>query len=260
MEEYLKRQIMTASRHQIIYGYNTRQRQEFLQSLEEAYPLKINSNTPTAIYMKDYNLPKLVGKTNSYETLSTAGEFLEFTIIENIITKILTSSITLDEKSQVDFVNRIIKLFGNKSHEQLTDIKRLKELRTALLESKNFYRKHYLNQEEKTLDINKLPIPFITTELVVPKIKSLLEMDSYFALIFDTDSSISPISAMTINNYIGKRCNTNLSIKLVCDATSWPTYVSLNGQIDTIHDYGTVELDDCIKQYTKKMKTIKENE
>ena len=171
MEEYLKRQIMTASRHQIIYGYNTRQRQEFLQSLEEAYPLKINSNTPTAIYMKDYNLPKLVGKTNSYETLSTAGEFLEFTIIENIITKILTSSITLDEKSQVDFVNRIIKLFGNKSHEQLTDIKRLKELRTALLESKNFYRKHYLNQEEKTLDINKLPIPFITTELVVPKIK-----------------------------------------------------------------------------------------
>ena len=66
--------------------------------------------------------------------------------------------------------------------------------------------------------------------------------------------------AITINNYIGKRCNADLSIKLACDATSWPTYCSLNGQIDAIHDYGTVELDDCVKQYTKKMKTIKEGE
>ena len=81
-----------------------------------------------------------------------------------------------------------------------------------------------------------------------------------FGLIFDTDNSVSPISAITINNYIGKRCNADLSIKLACDATSWPTYCSLNGQIDAIHDYGTVELDDCVKQYTKKMKTIKEGE
>ena len=89
---------------------------------------------------------------------------------------------------------------------------------------------------------------------------TLLEMDSNFGLIFDTDSSISIVSAITINNYIGKRCNTALSIKLACDATSWPTYISLNGPIDAIHDYGTVELDDCIKQYTKKMKEIKESE
>ena len=94
----------------------------------------------------------------------------------------------------------------------------------------------------------------------MPKVKTLLELDSYFGLIFDTDNSVSPISAITINNYIGKRCNADLSIKLACDATSWPTYCSLNGQIDAIHDYGTVELDDCVKQYTKKMKTIKEGE
>lgn len=259
MEEYLKRQIMDTSRHQIIYSYNTKERHQFLQELEELYSVKVNCDTPIAIYMEDFMLPE-VAKTNSYETLSAAGEFLEFTIIENIITKILTSPITLNEKRQTDFTNRIIRLFGNRKHERINDIKMLKELRTALLESKSFYRECYLQEDREKLSTDKLPIPFITTELVVPKLKSLLEMDSNFGLIFDTDSSISIVSAITINNYIGKRCNTDLSIKLACDATSWPTYINLNGPIDAIHDYGTVELDDCIKQYTKKMKEIKESE
>lgn len=260
MEEYLKRQIMDTSRHQIIYGYNTKERHQFLQELEELYPVKTSSNMPIAIYMKDFILAKPNKKQSDYETISAAGEFLEFTIIENIISKILSSGIKLDEKSQADFVTRITSLFGNRKNEQISGIKRLQELRRALLESKNFYRERYHQEERETSSIDKLPIPFITAESVVPKVKTLLELDSYFGLIFDTDNSVSPISAITINNYIGKRCNADLSIKLACDATSWPTYCSLNGQIDAIHDYGTVELDDCVKQYTKKMKAIKEGE
>ena len=153
-----------------------------------------------------------------------------------------------------------LRLFGNRNHEQLTNIKRLKELRRALLESKNFYRERYLQEDKENLSIDNLIIPFITAESVVPKVKTLLELDSYFGLIFDITNSISPLSAITINNYIGKRCNADLSIKLACDATSWPTYCSLNGQIDAIHDYGTVELDDCVKEYTKKMKLMREGE
>ena len=260
MEEYLKRQIMDTSRHQIIYGYNTKERHQFLQELEESYPVKTSSNIPIAIYMEDYILSKPNKKQSDYETISAAGEFLEFTIIENIISKILSSGLKLDEKSQADFVTRITRLFGNRTHEQLTNIKRLQELRRALLESKNFYRKRYLQEDKEKLSIDNLIIPFITAESVVPKVKTLLELDSYVGLIFDTANSVSPISAITINNYIGKRCNADLSIKLACDATSWPTYCSLNGQIDAIHDYGTVELDDCVKQYTKKMRTIKEGE
>lgn len=260
MEEYLKRQIMDTSRHQIIYGYNTKERHQFLQELEESYPVKTSSNIPIAIYMEDYILSKPNKKQSDYETISAAGEFLEFTIIENIISKILSSGLKLDEKSQADFVTRITSLFGNRKHEQLTNIKRLKELRRALLESKNFYRERYLQEDKENLSIDNLIIPFITAESVVPKIKTLLELDSYFGLIFDITNSISPLSAMTINNYIGKRCNANLSIKLACDATSWPTYCSLNGQIDAIHDYGTVELDDCVKEYTKKMKLMREGE
>lgn len=260
MEEYLKRQIMDTSRHQIIYGYNTKGRHQFLQGLEESYPVKTSSNIPIAIYMEDYILSKPNKKQSDYETISAAGEFLEFTIIENIISKILSSGLKLDEKSQADFVTRITSLFGNRKHEQLTNIKRLKELRRALLESKNFYRDRYLQEDKENLSIDNLIIPFITAESVVPKVKTLLELDSYFGLIFDITNSISPLSAITINNYIGKRCNADLSIKLVCDATSWPTYCSLNGQIDAIHDYGTVELDDCVKEYTKKMKLMREGE
>lgn len=260
MEEYLKRQIMDTSRHQIIYGYNTKERHQFLQGLEESYPVKTSSNIPIAIYMEDYILSKPNKKQSDYETISAAGEFLEFTIIENIISKILSSGLKLDEKSQADFVNRITSLFGNRNHEQLTNIKRLKELRRALLESKNFYRERYLQEDKEKLSIDNLIIPFITAESVVPKVKTLLELDSYFGLIFDITNSISPLSAITINNYIGKRCNADLSIKLACDATSWPTYCSLNGQIDAIHDYGTVELDDCVKEYTKKMKLMREGE
>lgn len=260
MEEYLKRQIMDTSRHQIIYGYNTKERHQFLQELEESYPVKTSSNIPIAIYMEDYILSKPNKKQSDYETISAAGEFLEFTIIENIINKILSSGLKLDEKNQADFVNRITSLFGNRKHEQLTNIKRLKELRRALLESKNFYRERYLQEDKEKLSIDNLIIPFITAESVVPKVKTLLELDSYFGLIFDITNSISPLSAITINNYIGKRCNADLSIKLACDATSWPTYCSLNGQIDAIHDYGTVELDDCVKEYTKKMKLMREGE
>lgn len=260
MEEYLKRQIMDTSRHQIIYGYNTKERHQFLQELEESYPVKTSSNIPIAIYMEDYILSKPNKKQSDYETISAAGEFLEFTIIENIINKILSSGLKLDEKSQADFVTRITRLFGNRKHEQLTNIKRLKELRRALLESKNFYRERYLQEDKENLSIDNLIIPFITAESVVPKVKTLLELDSYFGLIFDITNSISPLSAITINNYIGKRCNADLSIKLACDATSWPTYCSLNGQIDAIHDYGTVELDDCVKEYTKKMKLMREGE
>lgn len=260
MEEYLKRQIMDTSRHQIIYGYNTKGRHQFLQGLEESYPVKTSSNIPIAIYMEDYILSKPNKKQSDYETISAAGEFLEFTIIENIISKILSSGLKLDEKSQADFVTRITSLFGNRKHEQLTNIKRLKELRRALLESKNFYRERYLQEDKENLSIDNLIIPFITAESVVPKVKTLLELDSYFGLIFDITNSISPLSAITINNYIGKRCNADLSIKLACDATSWPTYCSLNGQIDAIHDYGTVELDDCVKEYTKKMKLMREGE
>lgn len=260
MEEYLKRQIMDTSRHQIIYGYNTKERHQFLQELEESYPVKTSSNIPIAIYMEDYILSKPNKKQSDYETISAAGEFLEFTIIENIISKILSSGLKLDEKSQADFVTRITRLFGNRKHEQLTNIKRLKELRRALLESKNFYRERYLQEDKENLSIDNLIIPFITAESVVPKVKTLLELDSYFGLIFDITNSISPLSAITINNYIGKRCNADLSIKLACDATSWPTYCSLNGQIDAIHDYGTVELDDCVKEYTKKMKLMREGE
>lgn len=260
MVEYLKRQIMDTSRHQIIYGYNTKERHQFLQGLEESYPVKTSGNIPIAIYMEDYILSKPNKKQSDYETISAAGEFLEFTIIENIISKILSSSIKLDEKNQADFVNRITRLFGNRKHEQLTNIKRLKELRRALLESKNFYRERYLQEDKEKLSIDNLIIPFITAESVVPKVKTLLELDSYFGLIFDITNSISPLSAITINNYIGKRCNADLSIKLACDATSWPTYCSLNGQIDAIHDYGTVKLDDCVKEYTKKMKLMREGE
>ena len=118
MEEYLKRQIMDTSRHQIIYGYNTKERLRFLQELEESYPVKTSSNIPIAIYMEDYILSKPNKKQSDYETISAAGEFLEFTIIENIINKILLSGLKLDEKNQADFVNRITRLFGNRNRSE----------------------------------------------------------------------------------------------------------------------------------------------
>ena len=92
MSEYTRKQIMEENRHQFIYSYNTEGRHRFLKDLERTYPILTDSTAPVAIYMEDFYLP-LSKSTNEDINSGTvrliADQFLDFSISENIIRRIL---------------------------------------------------------------------------------------------------------------------------------------------------------------------------
>lgn len=265
MNEYTRRRVMEEERHQFIYGYNTEERHRFLKGLESAYPILTDSTEPAAIYMKDFSLPlsKPTNKTiNSENSRLIASKFLDFSISENIIRRILEQEKLNTSMSKInDLLERINRLYGNRKHQQSRS---LEELKSILAESRKMYSNYYaeyLQGNQSYLDTDSLTIPFINAIDVAAKTKQTLSIDSYYGLIFEQDERMPLVSYQAINGFVTRRCNGDLSIKVATTPDAWQTFYDLNGTLaEKIHDYGTVELDDCVKQYTKKMKEIKESE
>lgn len=265
MSEYTRKQIMEENRHQFIYGYNTEGRHRFLKDLERTYPILTDSTAPVAVYMEDFSLPlsKPTNKTiNSENSRLIASEFLDFSISENIIRRLLEQENLNTSMSEINaLLERINRLYGNKKHQQARS---LEELKSILEESRKIYSNYYaeyLQDNESYFDTDSLTIPFINALDVAAKTKKVLKIDSYYGLIFASAERMPLVSYQAINGFVTKRCNKDLSIKVATTPDTWPTFYDLNGTLaENIHDYGTVELDDCVKQYTKKMKTIRENE
>lgn len=256
MNDYLKKEIMEQIRHQFIYGYDNIDRTIFIKSLEDYYPINVNCDNPMAIYMENYYLSMNEAKNNDVDKfilMRVNREYFNISIIVNIIESILNQkSLNLDSVSVSNFLRRINFIScDNSSFCSLEDL--LMELNISL----EFYLLYYNNLIEgksSLPNVNDIKIPFIMPDMIVPKIKKLLNNNSFFGIIIDSGDSLSLNTIKIINGYIARRINGDLSIKVVCEPGKWLTYYDENGMlVESIHDYGDVYLDDSFSNYTKSL-------
>lgn len=258
-EEYLKHEIMEQSRHQFIYGYDNEKRKLFFRELDMEFPIKMDCNSPMAIYLNEFGLPKTSTYSeqldgNKIDILSR--EYLSFTIAHAILSN---SKDNLD----VDLLNsRIVKLLNilnkysiNPGHPEISS---LDDLIKILEQSKEFYMLYYMDyvksgKEDKS--INDITLPFLELESFISQYKRVLSNESYFGIIIDKYQDISLSSTKAVNSLVGARINKDISIKIVVEPDKWDSYIDVNGQyVEATHDYGIVKLDDSYAEYVRKIK------
>lgn len=248
--EARQREIMEQSRHLWIYGKNGEERRKILQNLEVLYPVKLDRNCPIAVYMNSFILPTIEERREDYDrTLASiaARNHFDFAIAENVIRKIEDDSILLPDK----FLAIVNRLFLNKKHSKIESIHELLEI---LKTSKLFFEHYYVSELTGTQkeDIESLKIQFLMIDGFIRYLKQAMNNQSYFGIILDHQAPFPIETTMAINNFVSKRCNSDISVKVALEPDEWETYYDANGiLIEAIHDYGTVELDDSLKQYVK---------
>lgn len=253
MNDIKKKEIIEQNRHQFIYGYNGDERRIFLKGIENDFPIKVNENIPMAIYLDEIYLPEidLSNKdVDKFRMYSIGREQFNFVVAQNILSKILRKEENnFNEQSVEKFLSAINRLYLNSS---CKNIETLDELLNGLKESQKFYEEYYTGHN---LDINELKIQFLDIAFFVRYIKKLLNNNSYFGIIVDHQREISLITKMAINALVASRINSDISMKVACEPGEWRVYTDFNGEhIDSIHDYGIVNLDNSEKEYTRKLK------
>lgn len=257
-EEYLKNKIMEQNRHQFIYGYQNNTREAFLKRLSDEYPIKMNENSPMAIYLNEIGLPAIVKCNNlvDRDKINTiSNEYLYFTIAINIIKKSLT---TININDLNDKFKRIISFINTHSlNSKYSQIKDIEELLYLFELSQDFYFKYYIRYMtlgKENGSIYDIAIPFLQLDAFISQYKKSLNNNSYFSLIMEKTRPISIASTQSINYLIGGRINKDISMKIATEPDDWPTYYDQSGQlIENVHDYSIVELDDSYNNYTKKL-------
>jgi len=251
-------QIVNASRHQIIYGANNQSRKEYLKKLEFTNPILVDRVSPAVICVENFMLPNVPVSQEVDKVLLAriCIEHLSFSIAYSIILQLLNyvSSANM-KKTERKFVERINRLFINSGHKQITAVS---ELLSILLESKKWYYNQYVNLltsgkiEGKPMDLS---ISFLTIDFFVREVKRLVNISSYFALIFDCQEELPSYVEMSIMDLVSSRINSDISVKLACDPRLWKTYYNFSGQhVDAIHDYGEVKIDSTFDDYLDELK------
>lgn len=252
--EYLKKMIMNQSRHLFIYGQKGQERSEFLQSLESLYPLTLDSSEPVALYFDSLTLPPAspdFKDKDSYTIYRLSREYLSFSIAAKILEQ-ATQFDTLDSK-----LSRLANLTSksrNQSHPSITSaIDLLKEIKA----SRDFYYESYMNYIKglvTNISFDDITLPFLNLEMFVRQYKRETNMESHFGIVFDKKSPATESSIQAINNYIGSRINSDISVKVAVEPGDWETYHNTSGQpVEAIHDYGIIQLDDSYSSESKKM-------
>lgn len=257
-EEYLKHTIMDQSRHLFLYGYDGNKRKQFLEDMASTYPIILDRESPMAIYVTEFALPKIPAFNSEFDKYKidlVSREFLYFSIVSDILLK------TMETNDLTNFNDRISNLivtlnkFLNKDY---SPMRNLDDLIKVLIESKEFYKKYYMEYYGKgneNLSINDIALPFMQLDMVIGKLKNALNNNSYFGIILDKQNDIALSSTKAINDLVGSRINKNISMKIATEPDKWTSFVDSNGQlVERIHDYGVVELDDSESQYLKRIK------
>lgn len=256
-EEYLKKQIMEQSRHLFIYGYNDEHRSDFLKSLEYDYPVIADSDKPVALYFDSLGMPKLdvnLKDKDGYLIHVACREYLSFTIATRILERSMEFDKTILDSRLSRLIGLINKIYINKNvrHAKIeTTLDLLKEIKI----SRDFYYESYINYAKgmiERISIDDIAIPFLQSEMFVRLYKESMNINSYFGIIFDKKSPLTISSTKEINDLIGSRINGDISVKVAIEPNDWETYKDTNGQfVEAVHDYGTVELDDSLKEHMK---------
>ena len=253
-EDYKKIEIMEQSRHLFVYGTNDEHRSSFLRSLEKSYPVQVDSNKPIALYFDSLGMPKVednLNDKNNYLIRAASREYLSFAVATRILEKSLEFD-GLDSR-----LSRLINIINNSKNTDYTEIKTSQDLLKEIKSSRDFYYEKYIKYIKGLVDginIKDITIPFLSLEMFVKLYKEGMDIDSYIGIIFDKKNPIAISSTQSINNLIGSRINKDISIKVSIEPNDWETYIDANGQIiETIHDYGTVELDNSYEENIKRL-------
>lgn len=244
-KEYLKKEIIDQSRHQFIYGYNDENRKSLIKELEIEYPIVKDETSQIAINPKNIFLPNIeIEGFDKYKLSLIATEYLRFNIALELL---------LRTQSQFPDIN-----MSNLTTYFEENITKIEELIKHFKESIDFYKyyyEEYLKNEDIKISIDEILISFLDIETFIRKYKKDINNQSYISILVDNvcDSSIYSIRA--INDLIGSRINKNISMKIFTEPDKWKTFIGSNGQfIESIHDYGEIEIDSSNQEYTRKLK------
>lgn len=258
-KKFLVDEIMRESRHQFIYGYNGKEREEFLKETVGAYPITVDLSNPIGIYICDKGLPELPQKREKYDEILVASynrRYLDYLIALNVVDIAIQQ---IDERILADrskeFFERVNTLFVSREGAEVTN---LVELFGMLKEGKELcYDKYieYINEENINKSYYEPPIEITMMEHFIEYFKRMINITSYLCIIFDQQYLLSRDTQKAINNYVGFRINANMSMKIACEPAEWKTYYNQNGVlVEKSHDYGCVELDNSHRDYMEKIK------
>lgn len=258
MNEYMRDSIVEYAWHQFLYGYKGIERTEFLQSMPEHYPVKLDNTEAVAIYLDDYSLPIVENPVKCDEVQATmiAREYfstvLVDAIVEQTIRQVEIDKLNENMKTFINAVNRIMISPGSKKIEDISEFSKV------IKDVKKFYSDEYVRLLQTGTfqgDINSLRIWFIELNFFANYYKKALNMKSHFSVIIDCKKTGANISQRAVNGIITRRCTGDISMKVACEPEDWKTFVDLNGMLaEYVHDYNFVELDDSYGAYTKKLR------
>lgn len=252
-QDYLVKEIINQSRHQLIYRNDKYPTNELITKIEEQYPLVFDASNPVCINVKDYGIsPTNNVDKQSSEVNRSCDIFFTCSIAYEIINKINN----LDGKEANIRLARLIKLindyFLRNKENKIDDVL---DLLKILKQTMNYYKCNNKNQ-------NDLPpeeiLYYIRPDFFINELKMATNNSSYFGIVIDNKKDISTNSIKTINSFIYSRINKDLSIKVLTDPKRWNTFTTSTGNyIESVHDYGIVELDDSYEKYIKSLKRSK---
>ncbi len=250
---------MERSAHQFIYGYNGKEREDFLKNMVGIFPVKIDQSKPMGVYLTDFGLPKKaeLNKETSQRPLAILGEqYCYFSIATNVVDTTLNQTDERDLNKKTEKFLRVINdQYLNKNTNKINN---LKELRNIFDEVRNTYLFEY-EQYTKTAKLNdfidKLPHSFIDIGIWIKQYKEMLNTNSHFALVIDHQEPISLISYQAINGLVSSRINGDIAMKVACEPNGWETYCNLNGTfVERTHDYQEINLDDSTDEHLKRLR------
>ena len=203
-KKFLVDEIMRESRHQFIYGYNGKEREEFLKETVGAYPITVDLSNPIGIYICDKGLPELPQKREKYDEILVASynrRYLDY--LTKCGHSIQQKRILADRSKK--FFERVNTLFVSREGEEVTN---LVELFGMLKEGKELcYDKYieYINEENINKSYYEPPIEITMMEHFIEYFKRMINITSYLCIIFDQQYLLSRDTQKKINNYVGIR-------------------------------------------------------
>ena len=261
MNAYMKNSIVNHAWHEFLYGYNTPERKEFLESMVDSYPVKLDCNDPVAVYIDDFMLPVVVGSVNKdrYREEAIAREYFSFVLVSAIVEQ-TTRQVKLEQLNErmKKFINNVNRLFISDDDMKITDID---EFRAVLEIAKKFYRDNYVKMMETGVfegDINSLPIAFMDLSMFATYYKRALGMNKHFAVVLDYLGTGAVVSQKAVNGLVTRRITGDYSLKIACEPQDWKSYYDFSGQLaEAVHDYSAVELDSSYATYVKELRNKK---
>ncbi len=238
----------------IIRSYNNNERTKFLKNIANLHGIKIDSKEPIVIYLENIGLSKMnVSKDLDTNKLAIIAEnYLTLMMINSLIMQIDDNNPLIDKrfKEIFDYINM-------SKIKRDSDIKSMGDLKRFIEYSLNYFYDYYLNYLEYGIekDIQDMPVIFINIERFVELFKKAINNPNHITFLFDKKDDIAIFSTKAINDLLGSRINKDISIKIVCEPEKWETFLTNNKQfVEATHDYGTMELDDSFKNYSRTLR------